>query len=138
MTKMGWLVCLACVEVVSWSLVLWWVEWDVVTRLYSAFPFTPAMPSPSSPQIADVRVSHHAATSPDYSIATYHQYSMFTDAGAMILHNESYFETNPQKLCTAELQPLVEQNRRHIEWISLEQTWRKQPLTRVCIGLWAE
>ena len=81
-------------------------------------------------KIADVRVSHHAATSPDYSTATYHQYSVFTDVGAMVLHNDSHFEAHPAQLCFKELGPYIENNRQHTAWSACERAWRELTLTR--------
>eukprot|EP00667_Euglena_gracilis_P000022 EG_transcript_22 len=81
-------------------------------------------------KIADVRVSHHASTSPDYSIATYHQYSTFTDVGAVILANEAHFEASPAELRVAAWGHLVEDNARHLRWTACEAEWRDQPLAR--------
>jgi len=81
-------------------------------------------------KIADVRVSHHAATSPDYSTATYHQYSVFTDVGAMVLHNERHFEAHPAQLRFKELEPYIDKNRQHTAWTTCERAWRELTLTR--------
>jgi len=55
-------------------------------------------PPPTLGQIGDVRVSHHATTSPDYCVAAPHAYSAATDVGAVVLAADRHFDAHPSLL----------------------------------------